>query len=182
MNSVHELGPNDDSETASSRKPSQVHKTPKLAQLGTPGTPRVHQWSYHGSLARPCRGQGRSYHGRDPTVSLPRPWPCRSAARALAPQRLRAPYRGLPMAVSWTGCPVVSRYSLASYPSASLTIFQSVLQPNSHPSQAQAITIQSLYRDTRFLPTQPASLSRYTRLYRDTPSHQAFQSRYNFVS
>ena len=161
------------------RKPSQVHKTPKLAQLGTPGAPRVHQWLYRGSLARPCRGQGRSYRGRDPAVSWSRPWPCRSAAtlqrparpsapaprapqrssapRAPAPQCLSPSYRGLPMAVSWPGHPAVSRYNLASYPSALVTILQSVLQPNSHPIQAQAVAIQSLYRDTCSLPTQPAT-------------------------
>ena len=103
------------------------------------------------------------------------------SGRVAGPAARRWPCRGLPMAVSWLSRPAVSRYSLASYPSASVTILQSVLQPNSHPSQAQAVTIQSLYRGTRSLPTQPASLSRYTRLYRDTPSHQAFQSRYNFV-
>ena len=82
------------------------------------------------------------------------------------------------MAVSWPGRQAVSRYSLASYPSTLVTILQSVLQPNSHPSQAPAVTIPSLYRGTRSLPTQPASLSRYspaikpfshdTILYRDT--------------
>ena len=100
-------------------------------------------------------GPGVSWPG--PVVSWPGPGRIvaealavsQRCARTPAPQCLCAPYRGLPMAVS--------RYSLASYPSALVTILQSVLQPNSHPSQAQAVTIQSLYRDTRSLPTQPAT-------------------------
>ena len=113
-----------------------------------------------------------------PCSSAPAAVSQRPSGRVAGPAALRWPCRGLPMAVSWPGRPAVSRYSLASYPSASVTLLQSVLQPNSHPSQAQAITIPSLYRNTRSLPTQLASLSRYspaikpfshdTILYRDT--------------
>ena len=116
------------------RKPSQVHKTPKLTQLGTPGAHRVHQWSYRGSLARPCRGQGWSYRGRDPDVSWPRPWSCRrlscriaaspphaprASARAPAPAARPAPYRERSAfhasAVSW---PCVHAGMAVSWPAS----------------------------------------------------------------
>ena len=90
MNSVHEPGPNGDSETIPSRKFRSKTKlgarAPKLAQLGTPSAPRVHQW--------PCRGRhSRPYRGRGPAVSWPRPWPCRSLSCRIVASLPRVPMR-----------------------------------------------------------------------------------------
>ena len=105
MNSVHEPGPNGDSETILSRKIRSKTKlgarAPKLAQLGTPGAPRVHQW--------PCRGRhSRPYRGRGQVVSWPRPWPCRSLSCRIVASLSRVP---LP--------PVAPRHPAPPRPSAS---------------------------------------------------------------
>ena len=95
MNSVHEPGPNSDSKTSPSRKPSQVHKHQNWPNW-PPGTPRCAQaWSYRGR-AWPCRGRGpwsyrssrlpcRSAHPRTPARRASPPCaPCPSPLRAMS--------------------------------------------------------------------------------------------------
>ena len=71
MNSVHEQGPNGDSETPPSRKTrSKTKPVARAPNWPSQRTRRAHAW--------PCRGQPND-------VLWPRPWPCR---------RRKAPYRG----------------------------------------------------------------------------------------
>ena len=107
MNSVHEPCPNGDSGIVLSRKLgrklSQVHKTPNLAQLGTP---------------RCTQGRPGAHNGRivalGPAVSWPRPavWKApgrRVAARARAPvaRPAPAPCRGLAVHCIAIQCPAL---------------------------------------------------------------------------
>ena len=88
MNSVHEPGPNADSETLPSRKTRSKNKpgarAPKLAQLALRHTRCVQAWSYCGR-AWPCRGRGpRPYYiSRLPCRSAHPRAPARRAARAV---------------------------------------------------------------------------------------------------
>ena len=156
------------------RKPSQVHKTPKLTQLGTPGAHRVHQWSYRGSLARPCRGQGWSYRGRDPDVSWPRPWSCRrlscriaaspphaprASARAPAPAcpaRLLRAQRCIVSAVPFTPVPCHGHVCTQAWPYRGLP--RDTVQPC---LLSLLVTIQHVYCDTLLPSSQPARLLQY---------------------
>ena len=96
MNSVHEPGPNGDSETILSRKPgqklSQVHKTPKLAQPVHQAHPAVVSWLGAGCIVagtRPYRGRGPGRVVVCMAVSQAPSRPCRSAARPVPPTRAR---------------------------------------------------------------------------------------------
>ena len=100
MNSVHEPGPNGDSETIPSRKIRSKTKPMNEHPAGPAGTPRC-------ALARPgarMATRGRSYRGRVPVVSWPGTgriagagrsivgaWPGRVAGAGCAPAQS---YRG----------------------------------------------------------------------------------------
>ena len=158
MNSVHEPGPNGDTEITLSRKLSQVHKTLKLAQPAHQARPSARARGRVMASLAPC-------HGQPSAVSWPRPWPRR---------RRKAPYRGRcqrrvvgASAVSqrtMLPCPRLSRDTALPHALLPITIHLSVLQHTFQPSLAASVTIQILYSDTALIPGQ-ATLS-----YHDTLS------------
>ena len=85
MNSVHEPGPNGDSETIPSRK---------IRSKTKPGA-RAPSWPAQVLTGARMATRGRSYCGRVPIVSWSRPWPCRGLHGRVV----------VCMAVSWPAWP-----------------------------------------------------------------------------
>ena len=179
MNSVHELGPNGDSETIPSRKirsktkpgarapswPSwhaQARAWPAQVVVSWPGpglvvvrdqSYRRRRAPYRGRLTRPCR---RRWLRASPVVSWP--WPS-------AVSRGPTPCRSPPQAVSWECARAMFTPSL---PSCLATLQYFVLQPNSSQTKHlchNCIAIQ--------LPAHPAY---YNTIF---PAHCTLNLQYN---
>ena len=196
MNSIHEPGPNGDSETIPSRKTrSKTNlgaRAPKLAQLGTqarisarmPGRvvgTTIVSWPSCPVVSRPA-WLYRSAHARARAVScIPAPCPA-PQRRVAAPQR---PCRSAPAAVSQALLRAAGRV-------VGLAVHCIATQCPTLPLvfQLAAVTIQCLYRDPVGLPSQVScntlphpsclKLSQYTNcIATHFPVKPVPQSRYN---
>ena len=185
MNSVHEPGPNGDSETLPSRKtrlktkPSaRAPKLVQLARLGAHWRAQARAWPRAGGRivagSRPCRGQGPVVSWA-PQRRVVRPAPCHSAPAAVSQAQLRAAGRVVGLAVHCitTQCP-----TLPLIFQLDLVMIQCLYRdPACLPSQVSCNTLPnpsclklSQYTNciaTHF-PVKPVPKSRYNSLYLDT--------------
>ena len=165
MNSVHEPGPNGDSETLPSRKTrlktNPGARAPKLAQLGTPR--HAHAWPYRGQ-AWPCRGRGplpyRSPSRRfaAPLRAVPRTPAClalRSCASCRACRRPPWPYR------EHTSCRIVGVWCARTWPCRGLG------RNTALPSAPFQLQYSSLYCATIFASQafSPSPAIQFSKLY-----------------